>query len=197
LNDFRYLVLNKPLGVTTTAVREKIKDPPQTVYDVLEAFSIDTHNLGCVCRLDQDTAGVLIFTDDGKLNSKIRGIRSTIRKLYNLIVFTGSKLSREQLDSLAIPLDGETLPACVEVVRTWSETVQGSHSEYLGNFAELFVTLVEGKHRQIRRLCTRAKLRVHALTRTGFGPVTISDLPTGAVRSLTQAEIEVLRDSCR
>jgi 16S rRNA U516 pseudouridylate synthase RsuA-like enzyme len=110
-------VLNKPLGVTTTALREKIKDPPHTVYDLLEALSIDTHNLGCVGRLDQDTAGVLIFTDDGKLNSKIRGIRSTMSKLYRLIVFTGSKLSSEQLDSLALPLDGETLPACVEVVR--------------------------------------------------------------------------------
>ena len=181
--------------MTTSAVREKINNAVPTVYDLLDSLGIDTIGLGCVGRLDQDTSGALLFTDDGKLNRKVRGSKSHAKKLYKLVIFSGASISAEQLDSLSSPLDSETFPATVEIVTRWVDVVKGSSSDYTCNFIELLVTLVEGKHRQIRRLCTRAKLRVSSLTRIAFGPVLLGDLPEGHARPLTSEEVELLK-SC-
>jgi len=192
----RFFLLHKPIGVTTSAVAEKIRDPVCTVYEVLANEGIDIEGLGCVGRLDQETSGALLLTDDGKLNRRIRGARSCVEKVYRLIVVSGSEITAQQIHSLAEPLDTETLAAGVESISLWEGEVVGSRSHYHGFFQELKVTLVEGKHRQIRRLCTRARLRVDSLARVSFGPVLLGDLPTGKVRPLTSDEISILRSSC-
>ena len=109
----RFFLLHKPIGVTTTAVAEKIAKPVPTVYDIRRSEGIDIDGLGCVGRLDQETSGALIFTDDGKLNRRIRGSKSTVEKIYRLVVVSGSEISQDQISSLCEPLDAETLPARV------------------------------------------------------------------------------------
>jgi 23S rRNA pseudouridine2605 synthase len=194
--SYRYIILNKPVGIVTSAVREKIKDPVPTVYELLADLGFDTQNLGCVGRLDQDTSGLLLFTDDSKLNSRMRGKDSHATKIYRLVVYCGSKSSwrssTDQLDSLSLPLDKDTLPACIEIMSSWVATVAGSQSNYQCRFTEIRVTLIEGKHRQIRRLCTRAKLRVASLQRLTFGPLVLADLPERTARHLTPSEVSIL-----
>ena len=193
--EYRYILLNKPVGVTTSALREKITESVPTVYDVLRDAGIDTTELGCVGRLDQDTGGALLFTDDGKLNRRLRGSKSHAEKLYRLVVYSGAVISDEQMASLSSPLDSETLPATIDTTSTWIDVVKGTTSDYTCNFVELNVTLIEGRHRHIRRLCTRAKLRVSSLTRIAFGPIILGDLPTGHARPLTIEEVQSL-NSC-
>ena len=127
----------------------------------------------------------------------MRGWSSSVQKVYRLVVFTGGEITQCQLDSLREPLEPGSLPAQIDIARRWSEMVAGSHSDYAGEFAEVLVTLLEGRHRQIRRLCTRAKLRESSLTRRSYGPITLSeDLPVGSARPLSCEEVSNLIASC-
>ncbi len=171
----RYLLLYKPKGFLTT-----YRDPAgrPTVYDLLEG--IDTF-LSPVGRLDLDTSGLLIMTNDTDFVERVTNPDHEVAKTYR--IKTSGSLSEEQLQKLrdgVTLVDGPTRPARVERLRdsenrTWLE-----------------ITITEGRNRQVRRMIEAMGSKVSKLVRTAIGPIQIDSLAIGKWRELTKEEIEAL-----
>jgi len=178
-----YLLLNKPKGVLTAA-----SDPAgrPTVLDfVPPAFR---RALVPVGRLDFQTEGLLVLTDDGELAQRLSHPRYGCRKTYEVKV-KGVPEDRD-LDRLrrGIVLDGKrTAPCRIEPLRVTA--VRGEE----GGNAWFRVELSEGRTRQIREMFFRIGNPVQKLKRTAIGPLTDRDLPVGALRELTDHELRLLR----
>jgi pseudouridine synthase len=183
----RYIMLNKPLGVITTAKDEASR---ATVLDAIGDEGLAGHRLFPVGRLDADTSGLLVLTDDGELAFRLTHPRYKVAKEYVAVV-AGSP-SQGDLESVrggVVLDDGKTAPAEVEVVRF--DPAPG------GGRTELRVVIREGRHRQVRRMLQAVGHRVQSLRRTGFGPLKLGRLKTGDWRVLGEAEVEALRRSVR
>lgn len=179
-----YLVLNKPEGFLTTAL-----DPEErpTVFSVLEAQTgpikkiILKNRLFAVGRLDFNTEGALLFTNDGVLAEKLSHPRSHIPKEYTAKV--RGKITDEQLRSLRTGSFGKKAsirinhPAVVDKIRS------------TGSNTWLRFVITEGQNRQIHRMVESVGSFVIKLIRTQFGPVAIGSLPVGKARALTEKEI--------
>ena len=134
-----------------------------------------------VGRLDMDSEGLLLFTNDGEFANKLMHPKHEVNKTY---LVTVSEFGAEKLEKLAQPvtLDGYTIrKPQVKLVRTLS-----------GNRAVLSVTIHEGRNRQVRRMCDLAGMPVSRLTRVSEGPLKLGDLKSGSWRYLTEAEVECL-----
>ena len=183
----RYVMLNKPLGVITTAKDEASRP---TVLDALGEEGLGGHRLFPVGRLDADTGGLLVLTDDGELAFRLTHPRYKVAKEYVAIVAgSPSQGDLESLRSGVVLDDGRTAPAVVEVVGF--EQAPGSGR------TELRVVIREGRHRQVRRMLQAVGHRVQSLRRTGFGPLKLGRLKTGDWRVLGDAEVEALRRAVR
>jgi pseudouridine synthase len=173
-----YLLLYKPKGYITS-----YKDPQgrPTVYDLLK----DVHQwIAPVGRLDQDTSGLLILTNDNDFADFLTDPEHHVPKTY--LVKTSSRLDENALQRLreGIELDdGATRPATVALLR---ESASASFLE---------ITITEGRNRQVRRMIEAVGSRVRKLARTGIGPVQIGALEIGKWRELTPAELRSLRAS--
>jgi pseudouridine synthase len=172
---FRYLLLNKPTGYITT-----YKDPEgrPTVYDLLTGV---TDFLSTVGRLDLDTSGLLILTNDTQFGERLTNPDYHIPKTY--LVKAATLLTDEQLDRLrkGVTLDdGPTRPA--EVVRVRDAATK--------TFIEITVT--EGRNRQVRRMLEAVDSFVLKLVRVKIGELGIDGLPLGKWRNLTPAEVQDL-----
>ena len=170
-----YLLLYKPKRYLTT-----YKDPEgrPTVYDLLEDQPDWIFPVG---RLDQDTTGLLIMTNDTEFGNYITSPESHVPKTY--LVKSSLRLSDEQLDQLRHGLmlsDGMTLPAIVERVR---------NSERYTFFE---ITITEGRNRQVRRMVEALGAKVLKLVRTRIGPIEIGKLEIGKHRMLTNREVGML-----
>ncbi len=133
-------------------------------------------------RLDLESSGLLLITNDAALAERLTNPEFKIPKTY--LVKSASLLSDDQLDGLrrGIELnDGPTRPAVVERVRD-----SGTHT-----FFE--ITITEGRNGQVRRMVEAAGSKVLKLVRTAIGPLRIGDLPIGKHRSLTPAEVGTLQ----
>ena len=171
-----YLLLNKPRGFVTTLADEKGRP---TVATLVASLGKRVYPVG---RLDMDSDGLLLLTDDGALTQRLTHPRHEIPKHYHVQV-KGS-VSAEQLQTLNEPflLDGyRTLPAKVCVIGQ----EQGA--------TLLAVELHEGRNRQIRRMCEAVGLRILRLTRVAIGKITLGDLPLGQYRFLTEDEVTYLK----
>ena len=173
-----YLVMNKPPGVMTT-----MRDPEgrRTVADVL-ARSNFTRRVVPVGRLDYDTAGVLLLTDDGSLAHVLTHPRYGVQKTYRATV--RGRLTPDQVAALQSGLrldDGRAEPAQVRVIATNRER------------SVIDVTIHEGRNRQVRRMFEELDRPVLALTRLRFGPIALGDLVPGAIRDATTREVAALR----
>ena len=171
-----YILLNKPRGFVTTLSDEKGRP---TVASLVQDLPYRVYPVG---RLDMDSDGLLLLTDDGALTDRLTHPRHEIAKHY-LVAVKGS-VSEEQLSALNQPfvLDGyRTLPARVSL---HGKTDCGTL---------LAVELHEGRNRQIRRMCETVGLRITALTRVAIGNIGLGDLPVGKHRHLTDAEILYLK----
>ena len=180
----RYLMLNKPLGVITTSKDESDRT---TVLDVVGEEGHSGHRLFPVGRLDADTSGLLLLTDDGELAFRLTHPRYKVAKEYIAVVI-GSP-STADIESLRTGVkleEGVTLPAEVEVIAV----TPGSKDSVL---AELRIMIREGRHRQVRRMVHAIGRRVHTLQRTGFGPLKLGRLKVGGWRVLGEAELGALR----
>jgi len=180
----RYLMLNKPLGVITTARDESAR---RTVLDVIGDEGKHGHRLFPVGRLDADSTGLLLLTDDGDLAYRLTHPRFKVAKEYEVVV-AGLPASRE-LKALreGVELDdGVTAPAEVEVLRS----TRGSHDS---GRAELRVVIREGRHRQVRRMVQAVGHKVIALRRTGYGPLRLGRLKPSGWRLLSEGEVNALR----
>ncbi|HYP15554.1 MAG TPA: pseudouridine synthase [Bryobacteraceae bacterium] len=173
-----YLLLYKPKGFITS-----YGDPEgrPTVYDLIADLGEWVAPVG---RLDQDTTGLLILTNDTEFADLIMAPERHVQKKY--LVKTSSHLSDPDVERLRTGVDlsdGVTRPAHVERVRdTTSSTV-------------VEITLTEGRNRQVRRMIEAVGSRVRKLVRTAIGPITIGSLEIGKWRELTPKEVTSLRAS--
>jgi pseudouridine synthase len=180
----RYLVLNKPLGVITTAKDESART---TVLDVVGDEGMGGHRLFPVGRLDADTSGLLLLTDDGELAFRLTHPRYKVSKEYIGVVI-GSPTAAD-LESLRTGVkldDGMTAPAEVEVIAV----APGARESVL---AELRIVISEGRQRQVRRMLHVIGHKVQSLQRVGFGPLKLGRLKVGGWRLLGDAEVAALR----
>jgi 23S rRNA pseudouridine2605 synthase len=183
----RYVMLNKPLGVITTAKDEASR---ATVLDAIGEEGLGGHRLFPVGRLDADTSGLLVLTDDGELAFRLTHPRYKVAKEYIAVVAgSPSQSDLESLRSGVVLDDGKTAPAEVEVIGF--DAAPGSGR------TELRVVIREGRHRQVRRMLHVVGHRVQSLRRTGFGPLKLGRLKTGDWRVLGEAEVEALRRAVR
>lgn len=165
--------VNKPVGVLSTA-RDTHGRPT-----VLELVPLQGLRLYPVGRLDADSSGLMLLTNDGELANRLTHPSFEISKTYRARLGGGS-VGEPALNALRCGVeldDGPTAPARVRRVR--------------GNLIEL--TIREGRNRQVRRMCAAVGHPVIELSRVGFGPLRLEGLKPGANRRLGAAEIERLR----
>jgi 23S rRNA pseudouridine2605 synthase len=172
----RYVLLYKPKGYVTT-----YRDPEgrKTVYDLLDGVR---QFLSPVGRLDLDTSGLLILTNDTQFAELLTNPEHRVEKTY--LVKCASRLDDAALEALrrGVTLDdGPTRPAEVSRLRD------------SGSKTFLEITLTEGRNRQVRRMIAAVGSRVLKLVRVRIGPVTIGDLAIGAYRDLTAGEVRMLK----
>ena len=175
-NDkFVYILLNKPCGVVTSAKDEKGRI---CVTDLVKCGT----RVYPVGRLDLNSQGLILMTNDGDMTNKLTHPRHEIPKIYEVDVV--GKVTTEQLTILnsSMTVDGYVLlPVKTEFV---------SKNE---KFTTLRMTLFEGRNRQIRKMCAEVGLKVAKLTRTAIGNITLGDLQGGKWRYLTNEEIKMLK----
>jgi 23S rRNA pseudouridine2605 synthase len=173
-----YYVLHKPFGVVTTM------DDPQgrrTVADVMRSHEI-AQRVVPVGRLDYDTAGVLLLTDDGDLAHVLTHPRFGVDKTYRATV--RGRLAPEAIEALGSGVkldDGRAAPAVVRVIAT--RRVRST----------VDITIHEGKNRQVRRMFEQLGHPVVDLVRMRFGPVALGALAPGALRPASDREVRDLR----
>ena len=172
----RYLVLHKPSRVMTT-----MRDPEgrRTVADLIP---LKEGRLVPVGRLDYDTSGVLLLTNDGDLINILLHPRFGVEKTYRARVRgrLDSDEARAFLEGVRLS-DGETQPAKMRVVKA---SLQSSTID---------VTIHEGRNRQVRRMFEATGHEVLALSRLRFGPISLGELRTGTWREVTPRELAALR----
>jgi len=172
-----YILLYKPKGYLTTW-----KDPEgrPTVYDLVADAG---EWLSPVGRLDLDTSGLLLMTNDTDLAERLTNPNYHIRKTYQ--VKASALLSDEQIEQLrqGVELsDGRTRPAEVKRLRD------------SGKYTHLELIITEGRNRQVRRMLEAVGSKVLKLVRTAIGPVRIGELPIGKWRALTADEVAGFRN---
>jgi len=171
-----YLLLYKPKGYLTT-----YKDPEgrPTVYDLIPDLGAWVFPVG---RLDLETSGLLILTNDSDLAERLTNPDFKIPKTY--LVKSAGPVSDDQVESLrrGVELsDGPTRPAVVRRIRDSAKR----------SFIE--ITISEGRNRQVRRMLEAVDNKVLKLVRTAIGPIGIGDLTIGKYRALSPAEVASLR----
>ena len=167
------IALNKPVGVLSTA-RDTHGRP--TVINLVPA---DGRRLYPVGRLDADSSGLILLTNDGELAHRLTHPSFEVSKTYRAKL-AGGPISEQALSALrnGIELeDGLTAPARVRRLRG----------------EEIELTIHEGRNRQVRRMCRAVGHRVLELQRTGFGPLRLEGLAPGAHRRLSGEEVQRLR----
>jgi pseudouridine synthase len=175
-----YILLYKPTGYITS-----YKDPDgrPTVYELIK--DIDTF-ISPVGRLDLDTSGLLLMTNDTQLAEAVTNPDSHVPKTY--LVKSSKVLTDDQLQQLrdGITLsDGPTRPAVVTRLRD------------SGKYTHFEITLTEGRNRQVRRMVEALDAKVLKLVRVQLGSLRIGQLPIGKWRELTPDEVESLRPRTR
>ncbi len=174
----RYFMFNKPKGVMTT-----MQDPhaERIVADFFKDVSVRLFPVG---RLDRDTTGLLLMTNDGELACRLMHPKFGIAKKYRARVsgaVTEEKIKR--LEKGIELTEGMTAPCKIEIEATTpKETL-------------LYVTLHEGKKRQIRRIFEKVGHRVLELERLNYGPLTLGDLKRGDKRELKAAELKQIKQA--
>lgn len=175
-----YLALNKPPGLLT-ARRDDFGR--RTVMELLpEAWRSRLFPVG---RLDKDTTGLLLFTDDGDLAYRLLHPSRHVPKTYRVqVAQTPSDHTLRRLRSGVELEDGVTAPADVVLIHPAPP------------HAEVEITLREGRNRQVRRMFQAVGHPVLALTRVAVGPLRLGDLPLGQWRELQAEEVAALRAAC-
>ena len=165
--------VNKPVGVLSTASDTHGRP---TVVGLVDQHGLRLYPVG---RLDADSSGLILLTNDGELANRLTHPRFQVAKTYRARL-AGGPIGAQALASLrdGVELeDGPTAPARVRRIGT----------------SEIELTIHEGRNQQVRRMCEAVGHRVLELRRTGFGPLRLGELAPGAHRRLTPAEVERLR----
>ena len=170
-----WLMLNKPRGYVTTLSDEKGR---KTVSQLVQDCGYRVWPVG---RLDLDSEGLLLFTNDGEGTNRLLHPSHEVEKEYRVVVEGELQKAIPDLNGIVM-LDGEALaPARVKLIRS------------TGEGGELSVVIHQGKNRQVRRMCAKVGLEVKRLKRIREGELLLGDLPAGRWRWLTEEEVKKLR----
>ena len=172
---YDYYIMNKPKGYITSVKDEKGR---KTVMDLMPAGAKRLFPVG---RLDYDTEGLLILTNDGDLTFKLTHPKNEVPKTY--LVKTEKSITEEEVSRLrqGVYIDGVKTKKCnVKLIE--------NHKEY----AKLHITITEGRNRQVRKMFEAVNQSVDFLKRIQIGDLTLSGLNRGEVRKLSAREIDYL-----
>ncbi|MEE5992755.1 MAG: pseudouridine synthase [Oscillospiraceae bacterium] len=176
--SFRYIMLHKPRGYVTTVSDELDR---RCVMDLLDGVEERVYPIG---RLDRNSEGLLLLTNDGAFANAIMHPSKHVSKTYRVTVH--SAVTDEQIAQMAggILLDGKkTLPANIVVLNNEPER------------AVMQITIKEGRNRQIRRMCEAVGLEVARLRRTAIGPLKLGMLKPSTWRDLKPEELRAIRNA--
>ena len=171
-----YIMLNKPKGYVTTLRDEKGR---RTVADLVSELNVRLYPVG---RLDMDSEGLLIMTNDGELADRLMHPRGGVEKCYRTTV------AGEDIPAAAEKLKESML---IDGYRTRGARVEIERLTETGGV--LLVTIGEGRNRQVRKMCEQAGLRVTRLCRISEGSLKLGDLKSGKWRNLTRSELARLK----
>lgn len=171
-----YLMLNKPRGYVATLSDEKDR---RCVADLVKDINTRVYPIG---RLDYNSEGVLLLTNDGEIANRLIHPKSNVEKVYHVRV--KGKATPEQLEALnkSMLIEGYRIRPC-------NVTIEDNTTE---NQLLKFV-LYEGRNRQIRRMCEQVGLFITRLKRVSVGKIYLGGLASGKWRLLTKAEIDYLK----
>ena len=175
-----YVMLNKPRGYVTTLSDEKSR---KCITELIGDIEERIYPIG---RLDMDSDGLLLLTNDGELTNFLTHPRHEIPKIYHVKV--KGKLTPEQLREIGKPIeiDGmETKPVKVTLVSTDRDS------------STLEMTLFEGRNRQIRRMCEARDVEILRLCRIAIGNISLGNLAPGKWRYLSHAQVEYLKNAMK
>ena len=170
-----YILLNKPRGYVTTLSDERGR---KTVAELVADCGARVYPVG---RLDMDSEGLLLFTNDGGFANALMHPKHEVEKTYDVWV-KGYQPGGEERLVRPITLDGYTIQTPVVRLRKAE-----------GDKAQLRITIHEGRNRQIRRMCQAAGMQVTRLRRIQEGSLCLGSLPLGKWRYLTPEEVAKLR----
>lgn len=173
--EFTYIMLNKPRGYLSSTADDRGR---KCVTDLLDGIDARVYPVG---RLDLISEGMLLLTDDGELKNRLTHPSHSLPKVYRVKV--GGAVSEEQYQTLTSPLEIDGY-----VIKPVGVTV-GERDE-VGTVLKM--TLVEGRNRQIRKMCEIAGLTVKRLSRISIGNLKLNNLPVGKWRHLDAGEVEYL-----
>ena len=177
---YRYVMLHKPRGYVTTMSDEKGR---RCVADLVADIDERLYPVG---RLDVNSEGLLLFTNDGRLANDIMHPSRHVTKTYRVTV--RPDITDEQTVALSegVVIDGrKTFPAVVRVLTKEPGRVV------------IEVVIHEGRNRQVRKMCEAVGLEVARLKRTSVGPLRLGMLKPGAVRDLTAEELKAIRNAIK
>ena len=169
-----YFMLNKPLEVLSASSDDRGR---KTVVDLIKTDK----RIFPIGRLDYMTSGLILLTNDGELFNRLVHPKSEIFKKYYIKVF--GEVKKEEIEELkkgVLLEDGKTLPAKVSGIK------------YDKNKTSMYISIREGRNRQIRRMIEKFGYKVLMLRREKIGELSLGDLPEGKYRELTVQEIEYL-----
>ena len=179
--DYVYILLNKPIGYVTTVKDQFNRD---TVIDLVKI----NRRIVPVGRLDMYTSGALILTDDGDFVYKVTHPKNEIEKTYTVTLI--GIITKEEIEKLEkgviIDENYKTKPAKVKILKIDEEK----------NNSRIFITIHEGKNRQIRKMCNAINRKVIALHRSKIGNIDVKNVGIGKWRYLSQKEVEELLRKC-
>ena len=169
-----YFMLNKPLEVLSASSDDRGR---KTVVDLIKTDK----RIFPIGRLDYMTSGLILLTNDGELFNRLVHPKSEIYKKYYIKVF--GEVKKEEIEELkkgVLLEDGKTLPAKISGIK------------YDKNKTSMFISIREGRNRQIRRMIEKFGYKVLMLRREKIGELSLGDLKEGKYRELTREEIEYL-----
>ena len=170
-DDFVYIMLNKPRGYVTTLSDEKGRPNAAQLVDCGK-------RVYPVGRLDMDSEGLLLFTNDGEFANRLMHPKHEVNKTYRVLV---ERYSEEKLEKLKLPIELDGYQIRKPDVKLLRTRERGQ--------AQILVTIHEGRNRQVRRMCDAAGMNVLRLQRIGEGKLKLGDLPLGIWRHLTREEL--------
>lgn len=170
-----YILLNKPRGYVTTLSDEKGRP---NAASLVSDCGVRVYPVG---RLDMDSEGLLLFTNDGDFANALMHPKHEVNKVYQTWV-RGYVPGAEKRLAMPITLDGYTIRPPKIVL----QKAEGEKARFL-------ITIHEGRNRQVRRMCQAAGMEVTRLRRVKEGPLALGDLPLGKWRYLTEAEVAAMK----
>ena len=175
VKSYVYVMLNKPVGYTTT------KEDPHASRIIMELLPAHLQHVAPVGRLDKDTEGLLLLTNDGDLAFKLTHPKFHCGKTYELRFNGKFKDDQKKKIEQGVMIDGEKTAPC-----------RIMYIKYNDGQTSLSITIHEGKKRQIRRMFAECGFKLDHLKRIAMGPVKLGALPKGQWRLLEEKEIKSL-----